>query len=492
MRMRSAGILLPITALPSPYGIGTMGGAARDFILFLQRAGQRYWQILPIGPTSYGDSPYQSFSSFAGNPYLIDLDDLRQDGLLELSEYADDFWGADPCRIDYALLYRQRFSTLQKAVGRLDPADTGLLEFCQTQAYWLEDYALFMALKDYHGGISWHQWPEALQLRRPEALGRARSLLQKQIHFWKCVQYLFFRQWGRLKEFANSHGVLIIGDLPIYVANDSADVWANPEQFQLDAHRNPTEVSGCPPDGFSADGQMWGNPLFDWERMRREDYRWWLRRIHYQLQIFDVLRIDHFRGFDAYYAIPADGSAKDGHWEPGPGIDFFRTVASKLGQVNIIAEDLGFLTESVYQLLRDTGFPGMKILQFAFDSRDTGSGYLPHCYPQHCVVYTGTHDNDTILGWMASAPKQDVERAIRYLRLTPQEGYHWGMMRSAWASVADLTIIQLQDVLGLGSQARINTPSTIGGNWVWRCRAGSCSDRLADQLHQEMELYGRL
>ena len=490
--MRSAGILMPITALPSPYGIGTLGRCAREFIQFLKRGGQTYWQILPIGPTSYGDSPYQSFSSFAGNPYLIDLDDLCEAGLLEKGDYADLFWGNDPQRIDYALLYQTRFAVLQKAVDRLGRT-AELEQFCQTESYWLDDYALFMALKDYHGGIAWHRWPQPLQQRQSEAMAHARQMLAPQIHFWKAVQFLFFRQWQRFKAYANDNKIQIIGDLPIYVAGDSADVWANPEQFQLDETLRPIEVSGCPPDGFSADGQLWGNPLFDWDRMKTEGYAWWLRRIRYQLQIFDVLRIDHFRGFDAYYAIPAgDETARNGRWRTGPGIDFFRQVERELGKVNIIAEDLGFLTPSVYQLLQDTGFPGMKVLEFAFDTRDTGSGYLPHCYTPHCVAYTGTHDNDTIVGWMHTAPQPDVQRAKDYLRLSEQEGYHWGMMRSAWASVADLAIMQLQDLNGLGSEARINTPSTVGNNWVWRCKPYNYSDTMADRLHHEMEVYDRL
>ena len=492
MLMRSAGILMPITALPSPYGIGTLGACARDFVRFLKRGGQTYWQILPIGPTSYGDSPYQSFSSFAGNPYLIDLDDLCEEGLLEKAEYADLFWGSDAQRIDYALLYQQRFKVLQHAVDRL-PLNEETEAFYHAEAYWLDDYALFMALKDYYGGNTWHAWPESLQKRQPDAMQHARQTLAPQIRFWKGVQYLFFHQWKRFKAYANAHNIRIIGDLPIYVAGDSADVWANPEQFQLDEQLRPVEVAGCPPDGFSADGQLWGNPLFNWDLMKNQGYTWWLQRIRYQLEIFDVLRIDHFRGFDAYYSIPAgDDTARNGQWRTGPGIGFFRAVEQALGKVNIIAEDLGFLTPSVYQLLKDTGFPGMKVLEFAFDTRDTGSGYLPHCYTPHCVAYTGTHDNDTIVGWIKTAPQEDVQRAKDYLRLSEQEGYHWGMMRCAWASVADLAIMQLQDLNGLGSEARINTPSTVGNNWVWRCLPYNYSDAMADRLHHEMEVYDRL
>ncbi len=492
--MRSAGILMPISSLPSPCGIGTLGAAAREFVDFLAAGGQSCWQILPICPTSYGDSPYQSFSSCAGNPYFIDLDTLADWGLLQRSEYQELDWGDDPAQVDYALLYERRYPVLRRAVQRLlaaPPAD--LAPFLADNADWLEDYALFMALKDKFGGVSWFQWRSELRRRDPAALKAAEQELAQDILFWKAVQYLFFTQWWNLKEYANSQGVSIIGDLPIYVAGDSADVWANRQQFQLDENLMPTEVSGCPPDGFAADGQLWGNPLFDWDRMKQDGYQWWLRRIAFQLKIYDVLRIDHFRAFDAYYAIPyGDHTARNGRWRPGPGMDFFRAVNEKLGRQNIIAEDLGFLTDSVRELLRETGYPGMKVLELAFDSRDPAPGYLPHCYPTNCVAYPGTHDNDTIQGWLASAAPEDAAFAKAYLRLSKREGYHWGMMRAAWASPADLAVIQAQDLLGLGSEARMNTPSTLGGNWQWRALPGSFSPRLARRLHREMEVYQRL
>ena len=492
--MRGAGILLPITALPSPWGVGAMGQSAREFADFLQRAGQTHWQILPICPTGYGDSPYQSFSSFAGNPYLIDLDDLCRDGLLRPEDYQTLSWGDDPLRVDYALLYRQRFGVLRKAVSRLlQSGDAGFGRFCRGESEWLEDYVLFMALKDRCGGKPWKDWPEELRRREEKALAEARRELAPELDFWRGVQYLFYRQWKALKAYVNSRGVLLIGDLPIYVSADSADVWASPGQFQLDGELAPTEVSGCPPDGFAEDGQLWGNPLFDWDFMKRDGYRWWFRRLRFQFRIYDVLRIDHFRGFDAYYAIPAgEDTARNGRWRPGPGIDFFRCLEKALGRQEIIAEDLGFMTPSVKKLLEESGYPGMKVLEFAFDSRDTGSGYLPHTYPRRCVVYTGTHDNDTIQGWMATAPKADVAKARAYLRLTAREGYHWGMMRGAWESVADLAVMQMQDLLGLGSEGRMNTPSTLGGNWTWRCPAGAFTPQLAKKLRREMELYGRL
>ena len=390
-------------------------------------------------------------------------------------------------------MYAKRYPVLKKAVERLLAAPpAGYGDFCRASD-WLEDYALFMALKDKHGGASWFTWPEDIRLRRPAALSAAQAELAGEVEFWKAVQFLFFRQWRALKAYANSRGISIIGDLPIYVSGDSADVWANSEQFQLDGEGRPTEVAGCPPDGFSADGQLWGNPLFDWERMKEDGYQWWLRRIAFQFTIYDTLRIDHFRGFDAYYAIPyGDTTARNGRWRPGPGLDFFKAVNKKLGRQDIIAEDLGFQTDTVRKLLRDTGYPGMKVLEFAFDSRDNGSDYLPHRYPAHCVVYTGTHDNDTILGWMGSAPKKDVSFAKAYLRLNAREGYNWGMMRAAWASPADLAVMQAQDLLGLGSEARINIPSTLGINWKWRALPGAFTPALAQRLYRETRVYQRL
>ena len=486
---------MPISALPSPYGIGTLGAAAREFVDFLAAGGQSCWQILPVCPTSFGDSPYQSFSSFAGNPYFIDLEDLAAEGLLEPGEFRDLNWGDDPARVDYGLLYETRYPVLRGACRRLleqDPPD--FAQFRQEHGDWLEDYALFMALKERHGGVSWFQWPEEERLRRPGALAAAREELGEELAFWRAVQYLFFRQWKKLKAYANGKGISVVGDLPIYVSGDSADVWSHPEQFQLDGEGRPTEVAGCPPDGFSADGQLWGNPLFDWERMEADGYRWWIRRIASQFQLYDILRIDHFRGFDEYYAIPyGETTARNGRWRPGPGIGFFRAIEAALGPRDIIAEDLGFLTGSVRKLLAESGYPGMKVLEFAFDSRDTGGGYLPHCYTPHCVAYTGTHDNDTIQGWMSSAPAEDVALAKAYLRLNEQEGYHWGMMRSAWASAADLAVMQFQDLLGLGSEARMNIPSTLGGNnWRWRTLPGTCGGELARRLRREMEIYQRL
>lgn len=486
---------MSISSLPSPYGIGTLGAEARKFADFLAAGGQSCWQLLPVGQTGYGDSPYQSFSSFAGNPYFIDLDTLAGEGLLKPDEFQTLPWGSDPAQVDYGQLYRTRYSVLRKACGRLLLQDRpDFAGFCQEQSDWLEDYSLFMALKDRHGGAPWSQWPEELRLRKPAALEKARQDLAQEIAFWKGVQYLFFRQWRAFKQYVNGLGISIIGDLPIYAAGDSADVWANPEQFQLDQTTGlPIEVAGCPPDEFTVDGQLWGNPLFDWRKMKEEGYSWWLRRISFQFQLYDTLRIDHFRGFDSYYAIPyGHTTARNGRWRPGPGIDFFETVNKTLGKRDIIAEDLGFHTPSVQKLLDDSGYPGMKVLEFAFDSRDPDNCFLPHSYPVHCVAYTGTHDNDTIQGWVASAPKDDVAFAREYLRLNEQEGYHWGMMRTAWASPAGLTIMQFQDLLGLGSEARMNTPSTLGNNWKWRALPGTFDEALSRRLYREMQVYQRL
>ena len=491
--MRTSGVLMPISSLPSPYGIGTMGKAARKFVDFLKKGGQKYWQILPICPTSYGDSPYQSFSSFAGNPYFIDLEILCKDKLLTKKECESYDWGGSESYVDYGIMYVSRYALLRKAYERfVKDIPQSYWDFCNEQREWLDEYALFMALKDVNNGISWLEWPEEYKNRYLDALNAAREQYADNINFYKMLQYLFFKQWNELKAYANENGISIIGDVPIYVAMDSADVWANPDQFYLDEARNPIDVAGCPPDAFAADGQLWGNPLFRWDAMRNDGYAWWTKRVAAMSKLYDIVRIDHFRGFDSYYAIPADhDTARFGEWRQGPGMDLFRVLEQKLGKLPIIVEDLGFLTPSVHQLLRDSGFPGMKVIQFAFDSRE-GSDYLPHNYPTHCVVYTGTHDNDTSMGWMKSAPKESVKFAKEYLNLTKEEGYNWGMMRGAWASVADMAIVPIQDLIGIGSEARINTPSTLGDNWKWRATADQIDNKLATRLYKYTQMYGRL
>ncbi len=491
--MRSSGVLMHISSLPSPYGIGTMGDEAGKFADFLEKSGQKYWQILPICPTSYGDSPYQSFSSFAGNPYFIDPDILCREKLLTKEECRAYSWGDDPAKVDFGVMYQSRYPLLKKAFARFcgnEPED--FAAFCEAESGWLADYSLFMALKDANGGVAWSEWDTALKTREEGALAEARRTYAEDIRFYQMLQYLFFKQWRELKAYVNAKGIEIIGDVPIYVAGDSADVWANPGQFYLDENLDPIDVAGCPPDAFSDDGQLWGNPLFRWDVMKKDGYSWWTRRVKAMSELYDIVRIDHFRGFDSYYAIPGkDTTAKNGEWRRGPGMDLFRVLEEKLGKLNIIVEDLGFLTPSVLQLVRDSGFPGMKVIQFAFDSRE-GSNYLPHTYEKHCVVYTGTHDNDTISGWMKTAPKDSVRFAKEYLNLTRREGYNWGMMRAAWSSVGELAVVPMQDLIGLGSQARMNTPSTLGGNWQWRALPDQITDRLAKKLYRCMQMYGRL
>ena len=491
--MRTSGVLMPISSIPSPYGIGTMGKQARKFVDFLVKGGQKYWQILPICPTSYGDSPYQSFSSFAGNPYFIDLEYLCKDKLLTKKECESFQWGSNPKYVDYGIMYESRYALLRKVYARFTKKEPQDFEkFCENEKQWLDDYALFMALKDANGGQAWSNWDKSLRLREKKAMEEATEKYSEEIRFYKMLQYLFYQQWNALKTYANEAGIEIIGDVPIYVAGDSADVWANPDQFYLDEDLEPIEVAGCPPDAFSDDGQLWGNPLFRWDVMKKDGYTWWTRRIKAMSELYDIIRIDHFRGFDSFYAIPAkDDTAKNGQWKQGPGMDLFCELEKKLGKLPIIVEDLGFLTPSVHKLLKDSGFPGMKVIQFAFDSREE-SDYLPHTYTNHCVVYTGTHDNDTVMGWMKTAPKASVKYAKEYLNLTKEEGYNWGMMRAAWSSVADMAIVPMQDILGLGSEARINTPSTLGNNWKWRATPEQIDAKVAKKLYHYMQMYGRV
>lgn len=493
--MRKSGILMHLSSLPSPYGIGTMGQNAREFVDFLKESGQTYWQMLPICPTSYGDSPYQSYSTFAGNPYFIDLDELEQKGLLEKADYVNVDWGDEPSRVNYGKLYENRYPILWKAAERFlgSPPDD-YEEFCRKNAFWLDDFSLFMALKDVHHGAQWSEWDTPLRNREEAALKESVQSNGNAIAFWKALQYLFFEQWEKLKDYANERGISIIGDLPIYVSLDSVDVWAHPELFQLNENKIPKEVAGCPPDGFSADGQLWGNPLFDWDYMEKHNFDWWIRRIHYLCQVYDVLRIDHFRGFAGYYAIPyGEETAKNGRWREGPGMKLFSAVERTIGRQRIIAEDLGHVTDDVRRLLKDSGFPGMKVLQFAFDRRDkNGVEYLPHNFVEHCVAYTGTHDNDTILGWFGEADLDDTTYAKEYLGIKNEDALQWDMMDAIWKSVAELTIVTVQDILGLGSEARMNQPSTVGRNWQWRALPGVFTKDLADKLKDRMRRYNRI
>ena len=490
---RASGILLPISALPSPHGIGTLGKAAYAFADFLHAAGQKYWQLLPLGPTSYGDSPYQSFSTFAGNPYFIDLDLLVEDGLLEREEVDAVSWGDDPQYVDYGRIYETRFPVLREAFRRGWTRDKAAVDAFRKENPWLPNYALYMAVKSHFGMKSWLEWPdEAIRVREPEAVARYERELAEDTAFYTYLQYLFFKQWGELRDYIHSLGLRVIGDLPIYVAMDSADVWAEPEFFQLGEGNVPTEVSGVPPDYFSADGQLWGNPLYDYDKMRQDGFGWWIRRVEGASRLFDVIRIDHFRGLESYWAVPYGAeTAREGHWRKGPGMDLVGVLTQWFHGLDIIAEDLGFLTPEVHQLLRDSGLPGMKVLEFAFDAREP-SNYLPHTYERNCVCYVGTHDNETVTQWRQQADRADVTFARKYLGLNEAEGFHWGMIRGGMASVADTFVAQMQDYLGLGAEARMNTPGTLGNNWRWRLLPGQASPALAGKIRRYTRMYGRM
>ena len=495
---RTAGILMPITSLPGKYGIGCFSEEAYKFVDWLQATGQTYWQILPIHPTSYGDSPYQSFSTFAGNPYFIDLDALVAEGVLMQKECDSMDFGVDETDIDYEAQYNSRYTLLRKAYERSSISENADYQsFISENEWWLSDYALFMALKNFFGGECWYEWPEDIRLRYGYSMDYYRRELYYDIEFQMYLQFKFFEQYWKLKQYANEKNIGIIGDIPIYVAMDSADTWAHPELFQLDENNVPYAVAGCPPDGFSATGQLWGNPLYRWEYHRETGYQWWLSRLWYVFRLYDVTRIDHFRGFDEYFSIPygAD-SAVDGHWEKGPGIDLFRCVEQNLGWHEVIAEDLGYVTDSVRQLVKDSGFPGMKVLEFAFDSRDSGSAndYLPHNYPENSVVYTGTHDNETLNGWFKSITKEEQQMARDYLcdQRTPQKLLHQSFIALAMRSAARMCIIPLQDYLGLDNSCRINTPSTIGINWRWRVKKEQLTEELQQGILATTMRYGRM
>ena len=493
--MRASGILMPVFSLPSRYGIGSFSKSAYQFVDMLKKAGQKYWQILPLCPTSYGDSPYQSFSTYAGNPYFIDLDQLIEEKLLTRKECQACDFGDDPQDIDYGKLYESRFKLLRKAYERANVGEDQEFEaYRRENAWWLDDYALFMAVKDRFDGVAWNEWAEDIRLRRSNAMDYYRRELYYEIEFYSYLQFVFMKQWKKLKNYANINGIEIIGDIPIYVAFDSADAWANPELFQFDAENLPTAVAGCPPDGFSADGQLWGNPLYRWDYHRETGFDWWIRRIAYCSELYDVVRIDHFRGFDEYYSIPyGDTTARNGHWEKGPGIALFEAAKNRLGELNIIAEDLGYITDSVKKLVADSGFPGMKVLEFAFDSREK-SDYLPYTYEKNSVVYTGTHDNETIAGWYAGLDKSDLKMCTDYMNIDriPGKEYHWDFIRLAMLSVSDLCVIPIQDYLGLDNRARINHPSTLGTNWRWRLAKGQLSASLLKEIREMTRISGRL
>ena len=490
---RCAGVLMSISSLPSPYGFGTIGKAAYDFADFLKASGQKIWQILPVGPTSYGDSPYQAFSTYAGNPYMIDIDMLIQEGLLTDKDLVGKKWGENPEEVDYAQIYETKFEVLRSAYKKFKKSTPAYKTFVKENSEWLENYALYMAVKKNNDMKAWTEWEdEDIKLRKPEAIEKYTKELKQEIDFWKFVQYLFYKQWAEFRAYVNGLGIQIMGDMPIYVAMDSADTWANSDVFWLDEEKQPVCVAGCPPDYFSATGQLWGNPLYNWEYLKQTNYKWWFARIKSAANLFDIVRIDHFRAFDSYYAIPFPAeNAIGGEWLEGPGIQFFEKMKEAIGDFPIVAEDLGLLTPGVVQLLKDSGYPGMKVLEFAFDSGEDND-YLPDHYTENSVVYSGTHDNDTIMGWFATAKPQDVDFARSYCNLTEEEGYNWGIIRTAYASVSKYAIIQMQDILGLGSEARMNIPSTLGGNWVWRIKGEALTDELAAKLKKLTMEYSRL
>ena len=496
--MRASGVLLPVFSLPSPHGIGCFSKEAYEWVDFLKLAGQQYWQILPLGPTSYGDSPYQSLSTYAGNPYFIDLEELVEAGFLTRKEVEACDCGKAARDIDYGKLYENRMPLLKLAYERsLEKPDPKFTAFWTENAWWLDDYGLFMAVKDIFGGNSWDQWAEDIRYRWDNAMWYYKTNYSKEIGFYVWLQYLFFTQWQKLKKYANDKGLKIIGDIPIYVAYDSADVWAHPEMFQLDQERKPAAVAGCPPDGFSADGQLWGNPLYRWDHHRNTGYDWWVTRISWCFRLYDVVRIDHFRGFDEYFSIPAkDKTAVNGHWEKGPGIELFQVIKARLGEKPIIAEDLGYVTDTVRRMVKESGYPNMKVLEFAFDSRDSsGAGdYLPHNYEHNCVAYTGTHDNETILGWLSSIKPEEVQMVRAYLNRPTESKQVLAseLVRTTIASVADTCIIPIQDYLGLDNSARINFPSTLGTNWRWRLIKSDLTKALADSIRKQNIVYGRV
>ncbi len=497
---RASGVLLHPTSLPGPYGIGDFGPEAYHWLDWLAAAGCQLWQVLPLGPTGYGDSPYQCFSAFAGNPYLVSPRLLLDEGLL-LPEDLVDMPPWDERRIDFGRMYQWKPALLGKAFNRFasnPPVKprTGQLSiraefeiFLRDNAFWLEDYSLFMALKEFHGGGSWDQWPESLRRRDQAALDEARQFLAPSIHQIQFIQFLFFRQWNALKTYARQLGIRVIGDMPIFVAIDSADVWSHPNLFYLDADGKPTVVAGVPPDYFSPTGQLWGNPLYRWDVHKASGYSWWLERIRSALKQVDIIRIDHFRGFAGYWEVPAGNpTAEQGRWVPGPGADLFNAIEANLGNLPILAEDLGVITPDVVELRDRFELPGMKILQFAFSGPD--NIFLPHNLPRNCAVYTGTHDNDTTVGWYETGPEEEKDFARRYLSVDGTD-FAWDLIRAGWSSVAVFALAPMQDLLSCGTEARMNYPSRLGGNWEWRMLRTDLGDALQARLKEMNWLYLR-
>ena len=490
--MRSSGVLMHITSLPGPYGVGTMGRQAYEFVDFLKAAGQKYWQMLPLNPTGYGDSPYQSCSTYAGNPYLIDLQMLIDEGLLTQQEVDEVYWGSNEERVDFGALYHNKLNVLRKAFQRHGQTE----EFARFRAendFWLPEYAAYMVLKEQFGGKPWYEWPEELKLRKTFVIDAAVQYAGYEGYQFHCfVQYLFDKQWNALRSYAHENGISIIGDVPIYVPHDSVEVWSSPELFQLDERLNPTAVAGVPPDAFTADGQLWGNPLYRWDVMAAEGYGWWLRRLEAAGKRFDVIRLDHFRGFESYWSVPyGDETARNGHWVKGPDMDFIEAIQKGLPHIRFIAEDLGFLTQAVLDMRDNSGYPGMMVLEFAFGG-DRTSEHLPYKHIPNTVCYIGTHDNMPILEWLNSLDADTLSHAAAYIHLDQAEGFVWGLIRTALASASDLTVLQMQDLLELGEGTRMNSPGLCDGtNWVWRAKDGVFTPELAEKLKNMTGLYGR-
>lgn len=491
---RGAGILMPVSALPSPYGIGTLGRDSYEFIDFLKEAGFIYWQVLPVGPTSFGDSPYQSFSAFAGNPYFIDLDTLIEEGLLNKEEVQRIEWGEEDDEIDYAVIYNHRFQVLKKAFKNSGHQETGKYKkFLEDNEFWLHDYSLYMALKNHFGNREWQLWEKDIAFRKADAVEKYEDLLWEEIDFWKFVQYKFKEQWSRVKKYAGESGISIIGDIPLYVAMDSSDVWVHSDLFELDERKKPIHVAGVPPDMFSAKGQRWGNPLYRWDVMEQRDFRWWRERMKSLAALYDIIRIDHFIGIVNYYAIPWDcPTAVEGQWEIGPGRKLTDVIKESIGNAKIVAEDLGVLTPPVKKLIKETGFAGIKVLEFGLDG-PADNEYLPHNYKtSNIAVYTGTHDNETLVGYLQKKSWKELEGLCEYFQVTDFRLLPDAIIRAAYASVADAAIIQMQDLLKLDNSARMNFPSTVGGNWKWRLKAEQYQEIDTNKLYDMARLYARM
>ncbi|MFH0767541.1 MAG: 4-alpha-glucanotransferase [Bacillota bacterium] len=487
--MRKSGILLHISSLPSHYGIGTYGNEAYRFVDFLEQSEQSYWQLLPLGPTSYGDSPYQTFSAFANNPYFIDLDQLIAEKLLRKNEIVATF--TSPRLVDYKELYGERFIVLKKAFHRFNQKNVSYLEFIKKNYKWLNDYALFMAIKVKHDGASWISWEKDLRQRNPKVLHEYEIMLKEDIEFYQFLQFKSYEQWLSLKKYANDKGIMIVGDMPIYVSYDSSDVWANPNYFDLDKNRLPIHIAGVPPDNYSSDGQLWGNPLYNWNELEKNEFEWWVDRVESSTELFDMIRIDHFIGFQNFYSVSyGEKTAINGVWKKGPGIQLFNVIKEKLGDVNIIAEDLGVVTDEVRKLLKETGFPGMKLLQFAFDSKEEND-YIPHLYTKNIIAYTGTHDNQTTLTWFNKLPEKDLRYCLKYINHSGNQSKVDSLIKATLSCIADTAIIPMQDYLHLGDEGRMNTPSTTGNNWRWRLLKSDINNKLILKIKDMTILYGR-